>query len=923
MLPASSSMHSSQPEPSNVQQDLDIRPLGRSDRANTTSSRRLRSERHSEVDLRSRMPPRPAPVDENTSLLDPADSRTHSYASVAESHGSAIPTPRPKPLSHHSYTGSVRLPQRHSRSGSFGQRLTAALGTAKSFPQQSLNLDDSSSSIHPASRVWYDQFTSTDWVQDSISDAYRVKALRSQKGLRGKLSNLLDAGQGWILVAIIGCIAATIAYFVDITETVVFDLKEGYCTTGWFFSRRKCCIGRHDCDSWSSWSRFIGPSKVDSVWIDFAAYVISVVALASLSSFLTLTSRTVVPSTVQLATLDENLAAGNGRKESVNGDTMLQNGMGSPEGALQEVDALPTVYYSAAGSGVAEVKVILSGFVLHGYLGVKTLVVKTLALIISVASGLSLGKEGPFVHIATCVGNIACRLFAKYNRNDGKRREVLSASAASGVAVAFGAPIGGVLFSLEEVSYYFPPKTLFRTFFCCIVAALSLKFLNPYGTNKIVLFEVRYVTDWRFFEMIAFIMLGVMGGALGALFIKASRFWARSFRRIPWIKRGPMFEVFLVALATGLSSFWNRYTRLPVAELLFELASPCEADGPQAGLCPPVENTPEVIRYLAVALVVKSILTIITFGIKVPAGIYVPSMVVGGLLGRMVGHSVQYMVALYPHAAIFGGCLGVSADRCITPGVYAMVAAGATMCGVTRLSVTLAVILFELTGSLDHVLPFSLAILVSKWTADAIEPLSIYDLLTDMNHYPFLDNKVRPVFTSELADITPRVHHQRIIDISSSALVPAKSLRRKVQALHLAGELDGGLPIVRHGVLVGLIPGPDLEFGLDKLQNEDESFCLMTRVNYPRVARGTAHEGDEEVDVDVDVDMDVDTADFGSYIDPSPVALDIRSSMDLVYECFVKLGLRYVCVLRDGQFAGLVHKKQFVKYVKELEVTHR
>lgn len=48
------------------------------------------------------------------------------------------------------------------------------------------------------------------------------------------------------------------------------------------------------------------------------------------------------------------------------------------------------------------------------------------------------------------------------------------------------------------------------------------------------------------------------------------------------------------------------------------------------------------------------------------------------------------------------------------------------MCGVTRLSVTLAVILFELTGSLDYVLPFSLAILVAKWTSDFIEPLSIY-----------------------------------------------------------------------------------------------------------------------------------------------------------------------------------------------------
>ncbi len=242
------------------------------------------------------------------------------------------------------------------------------------------------------------------------------------------------------------------------------------------------------------------------------------------------------------------------------------------------------------------------------------------------------------------------------------------------------------------------------------------------------MFEVRYLSDWRFFEMIAFVLLGVLGGAAGALFIKASRFWARTFRRIPIIKKYPMVEVMLVALVTGLISFWNRYTRLAVTELLFELASPCpKGDNIGTGLCPREDQIPEVIRYLLVAFIIKSLLTTITFGIKVPAGIYVPSMVVGGLLGRIVGHSVQYLVLKYPEAAIFSGCPNDGQlESCVTPGVYALVAAGATMCGVTRLSVTLAVILFELTGSLDHVLPFSLCVLVSKWTADAIEPRSIY-----------------------------------------------------------------------------------------------------------------------------------------------------------------------------------------------------
>ena len=227
--------------------------------------------------------------------------------------------------------------------------------------------------------------------------------------------------------------------------------------------------------------------------------------------------------------------------------------------------------------------------------------------------------------------------------------------------------------------------------------------------------------------MIVFILLGGLGGALGALFIKASRFWAQTFRRIPVIKRWPVFEVVLVALITGLVSFWNRYTKLAVTGLLFELASPC-APGDSSSLCPKdKEQIVDTLRYLCLAFVIKSLLTVITFGIKVPAGIYVPSMVVGGLLGRIVGHCVQYLVLIYPSATIFDGCpKDEGHESCVTPGVYALVAAGATMCGVTRLSVTLAVILFELTGSLDHVLPFSLSVLVAKWTADALEPLSIY-----------------------------------------------------------------------------------------------------------------------------------------------------------------------------------------------------
>ena len=128
---------------------------------------------------------------------------------------------------------------------------------------------------------------------------------------------------------------------------------------------------------------------------------------------------------------------------------------------------------------------------MKGFLSFWTLLIKSIALPLAIASGLSVGKEGPSVHYAVCTGNVISRFFDKYKRNAAKTREILSACAAAGVAVAFGSPIGGVLFSLEvrkvrsrragclaktcqEMSSYFPLKTLWRSYFCALVATAVL-----------------------------------------------------------------------------------------------------------------------------------------------------------------------------------------------------------------------------------------------------------------------------------------------------------------------------------------------------------------------------------------------------------------------------------------------------------------
>jgi len=121
-----------------------------------------------------------------------------------------------------------------------------------------------------------------------------------------------------------------------------------------------------------------------------------------------------------------------------------------------------------------------------------------------------------------------------------------------------------------------------------------------------------------------------------------------------------------------------------------------------------------------------------------------------------------------------------------------------------------------------------------------------------MNSYPFLNNKHKPIFTSDLADIVPRVRKERVIDITNSPVVPAASLRIKLEVLHRAGELDGGLPIIRDDILVGLIPAPDLEYALDNLPDEGSSMCLMTSVP----------------SIDDSDDGSPDPTDFTPFIDP-------------------------------------------------------
>ena len=127
----------------------------------------------------------------------------------------------------------------------------------------------------------------------------------------------------------------------------------------------------------------------------------------------------------------------------------------------------------------------------------------------------------------------------------------------------------------------------------------------------------------------------------------------------------------------------NPYTKMGGTELVYKLFEDCKP-GNQSSLCvldPPTQAIP-VINALLITLAVKGGLTVITFGIKVPAGIFIPTLGVGACAGRIMGILVQWMQAKStPDSGYFTFCRGDLA--CVVPGLYAMVGAAAALSGVT------------------------------------------------------------------------------------------------------------------------------------------------------------------------------------------------------------------------------------------------
>ncbi|KAM6969782.1 chloride channel protein 2-like [Aplochiton taeniatus] len=470
----------------------------------------------------------------------------------------------------------------------------------------------------------------------------------------------------------------------------------------------------------------------------------------------------------------------------------------------------------AVGSGIPEMKTILRGVVLKEYLTFKTFVAKVIGLTCALGSGMPLGKEGPFVHIASLCAALLSRfmsLFGGIYENESRNIEMLAAACAVGVGCCFAAPIGGVLFSIEVTSTFFAVRNYWRGFFAATFSAFIFRVLAVWNKDEetiTALFKTRFRLDFPFDlqELPAFAVIGIASGFGGALFVYLNRLIVQFIRKQKTINKFlmkkrllyPALVTLLISTLTfppGFGQFMaGKLTQKESLVTLLDnrtwakqgIAEEFDYHGHSQAWQHPQVN---VFVTLVLFIVMKFWMSALATTIPVPCGAFMPVFVIGAAFGRLVGES---MAAWFPD--------GIHSDGTIypiVPGGYAVVGAAALSGAVTH-TVSTAVIVFELTGQISHILPVMIAVILANAVAQSLQP-SLYDSIIRIKKLPYLPElgwghhekyniRVEDIMVRDVSCITLNCCYRDLHDVLLSRHLKTLALVESAESMILLGSIE-------------------------------------------------------------------------------------------------------------------------------------
>ncbi|XP_026203782.1 chloride channel protein 1-like isoform X2 [Anabas testudineus] len=408
---------------------------------------------------------------------------------------------------------------------------------------------------------------------------------------------------------------------------------------------------------------------------------------------------------------------------------------------------------SLQGSGIPELKTILRGVVLKEYLTLKAFIAKVIGLTAALGSGMPVGKEGPFVHIASICAAVLSRFMSFFSgvyQNPYCYTDILTVGCAVGVGCCFGTPLGGVLFSIEVTSTYFAVRNYWRGYFAATFSAFIFRVLSVFNKDAVTitaLFRTNFRMDFPFDlqELPAFAIIGISCGFLGAFFVYLNRQVVLLMRRpnamTRFLTNHRLIFPAVVTLIIATLTFPPGFGQFMAGELmprecinsLFDNFTWTKISGspPPVGLglsAAWLHHDVSVFVILLLFFIMKFWMSAVATTMPIPSGAFMPVFILGAAFGRLVG---EVMATLFPHGIVFDGIL-----YRIIPGGYAVIGAAALTGAVTH-TVSTAVICFELTGQISHILPMMVAVILANMVAQGLQP-SLYDSIIQVKKLPYL-----------------------------------------------------------------------------------------------------------------------------------------------------------------------------------------
>ncbi|DAZ97352.1 TPA: hypothetical protein N0F65_010786, partial [Lagenidium giganteum] len=621
----------------------------------------------------------------------------------------------------------------------------------------------------------------------------------------------------------------------------------------------------------------------------------------------------------------------------------------------------------AGGSGISEIKATLNGIKIHRVVRLKTLFCKAFGILFSVAGGLPVGKEGPMIHSGAVIGaglsqgksssfgvDTSWTKFKGF-RNDKEKRDFISCGAAAGVAAAFGAPIGGVLFALEEGASFWHQNLTWRTFFCAMVSAFVFNFFISYMDNEAEAPDGRVFIgtlgqtgtfsfgpfvgnkSYDVLDLIFFIGMGMVGGLFGAMFNAVNTHLTRFRQRWMsnrWVK---LSEALFIALTMASLSFWLSYhfgecrkVGGKYSDSLVNFYCPDGEFNDLASLFTVSYSTSikQLLHFngdasfsaqsLIIFFVVFYIMACWTYGIAVPSGLFVPSLLAGAAYGRlcvMMAHHMQLPVGA-------------------PDGMFALIGAASMLGGMARMTISLTVIILECTGVIEWGLPIMVSLMAARWIGNSFNE-GLYDIHIHLKKLPFLE--FDPPFYSRFL---------RVQNIMGEPPLTVDQIVKAGEILDILKNCNhGGFPVViprkpsdkdaklKPPKFVGIINRRHLcvllqrkDFFVDKptpftrkpagettlLYNDQYALSYRDiESNYPR------YPTIQEIKLDED-ERDL-WMDLTPYMNPTPHTVQEQTPVPRAFRLFRSLGLRHLVVLnRRNEVRGMITRKDLTpSHLKE------